>query len=206
MRKVTKRKDPTTFNLFDKVAYFFNFICKSFLYAVLSLMLIMSILFGIYFVDLLTNVKSGNQKFPIFGSYVILTKSMIPTINVNDAVLVKRSELEEFDIGDIITFSSIDVANSGMTITHRIVGKQKDTEGNLAFRTKGDNNSRDDNAYVPYNNIYGKVILKMPKLGYVQNFISKPLGLIIGIFIPIFIVLFVDGFRVVFSYVKVRNE
>ena len=169
-------------------------------------MLIMSILFGIYFVDLLTNVKSGNQKFPIFGSYVILTKSMIPTINVNDAVLVKRSELEEFDIGDIITFSSIDVANSGMTITHRIVGKQKDTEGNLAFRTKGDNNSRDDNAYVPYNNIYGKVILKMPKLGYVQNFISKPLGLIIGIFIPIFIVLFVDGFRVVFSYVKVRNE
>ena len=197
MRKVTKRKDPTTFNLFDKVAYFFNFICKSFLYAVLSLMLIMSILFGIYFVDLLTNVKSGNQKFPIFGSYVILTKSMIPTINVNDAVVTIRAS--EKDI-------TIDVANSGMTITHRIVGKQKDTEGNLAFRTKGDNNSRDDNAYVPYNNIYGKVILKMPKLGYVQNFISKPLGLIIGIFIPIFIVLFVDGFRVVFSYVKVRNE
>ena len=51
-----------------------------------------------------------------------------------------------------------------------------------------------------------KLILKMPKLGYVQNFISKPLGLIVGIFIPIFIVLFVDGFRVVFSYVKVRNE
>jgi excinuclease ABC subunit B len=74
------------------------------------------------------------------------------------------------------------------------------------FRTKGDNNSRDDNAYVPYNNIYGKVILKMPKLGYVQNFISKPLGLIIGIFIPIFIVIFVDGLKIFYSYVKVRNE
>ena len=93
-----------------------------------------------------------------------------------------------------------------MTITHRIVGKQKDSYGNLAFRTKGDNNSRDDNAYVPYNNIYGKVILKMPRLGYVQNFISKPLGLIIGIFIPIFIVIFVDGLKIFYSYFKVRNE
>ena len=163
-------------------------------------------MFGIYFVDLLTNVKTGNYKFPIFGSYVILTKSMIPTINVNDAVLVKRSEKDEFDIGDIITFSSIDAANSGMTITHRIVGKQKDLTGNLAFRTKGDNNSRDDNAYVPYNNIYGKVILRMPKLGYIQSLISKPIGLIISIFIPIFIVIFVDGFKVMFNFAKVKNE
>lgn len=206
MRKVTRRKDPSSFNFFDKVSYFANFICKSFLYAVLSLMLILFIMFGIYFVDLLTNVKTGNYKFPIFGSYVILTKSMIPTINVNDAVLVKRGKLEEFNIGDIITFSSIDVSHTGMTITHRIVGKQKDSSGNLSFRTKGDNNSRDDNAYVPYNNIYGKVILRMPKLGYIQSFISKPIGLIISIFIPIFMVIFVDGFKVMFNFAKVKNE
>ena len=206
MKKVIRRKDPSSFNLFDKISYFMNFICKSFLYAVLSLMVIVFVMFGIYFVDLLTNVKTGNYRFPIFGSYIILTKSMIPTINVNDAVLVKRSELNDFSIGDIITFSSIDVSHSGMTITHRIVGKQEDSNGNLAFRTKGDNNSRDDSAYVPFNNVYGKVIFKMPKLGYVQRLVSKPIGLIVGIFIPIFIVLFVDGFKVMFSYVRVRNE
>ena len=206
MRKAIRRKDPSDFNIFDKISYFFNFICKSFLYAVLSLMIIICVAFGVYYFDLMTNVKTGNYKFPIFGSYVILTKSMIPTINVNDAVLVKRSDLEEFNIGDIITFSSVDSAHEGMTITHRIVGKQKDNFGNLAFRTKGDNNFKDDNAYVPYNNIYGKVILKMPKIGYVQRFISKPLGLIIGIFTPIFIVFFVDGFKIFFSYIKVRDE
>ncbi len=206
MRKTIRRKDPSKFNLFDKVSYFANFICKSFLYAVLSLMVIVSLMFGIYFIDLMTNVKTGNYKFPIFGSYIILTKSMIPTINVNDAVLVKRSDLEEFNIGDIITFSSIDTAIEGMTITHRIVGTARDSSGGLAFRTKGDNNSIDDNAYVPYNNIYGKVILKMPKLGYIQSFISKPVGLIIGIFIPIFIVLFVDGLKILISYQKVKSE
>lgn len=206
MRKVKRRKDPSKFNLFDKISYFFNFICKSFLYAVLSLMIIIGVVFGVYFYDLMANVKTGNYKFPIFGSYVILTKSMIPTINVNDAVLVKRSDLEEFNIGDIITFSSIDSSHDGMTITHRIVGSQKDDEGNLAFRTKGDNNSRDDAAYVPYHNIYGKVILKMPKLGYIQSFISKPLGLLIGIFTPILIVLFADGFRVLFSYIKLKGD
>ena len=206
MRKVMRRKDPSDFNLFDKIVYFFNFFCKSFLYAVLSLMIVMVLLFGIYFVDLLINVKSGNYKFPIFGSYVILTKSMVPTINVNDAVLVKRSDLDEFNIGDIITFSSIDTTHEGMTITHRIVGKQKDMSGNLAFRTKGDNNSREDFAYVPFGNIYGKVILRMPKIGYIQSFVSKPLGLIIGIFIPVLIVLFADGFRILYSYNKVRND
>ena len=206
MRKVTRRKDPSNFNIFDKISYFTNFICKSFLYAVLSIMVIVFVMAGIYFFDLLTNVKTGNYKFPIFGSYVILTKSMIPTINVNDAVLVKRSKLEDFNIGDIITFSSIDVSHTGMTITHRIVGKQKDSTGNLAFRTKGDNNSRDDNAYVPYNNVYGKVIFKMPKLGYLQSMISKPIGLIISVFIPIFIVIFVDGFKVMFNFVRVKNE
>ena len=206
MKRTIRRKDPAKFNVFDKVSYFANFLCKSFLYAVLSLMVILCLMFGVYFVDLMTNVKTGNYKFPIFGSYVILTKSMVPTINVNDAVLVKRSDLEEFSIGDIITFSSIDSAHNGMTITHRIVGTQKDSYGNLAFRTKGDNNSRDDNAYVPYSNIFGKVILKMPKLGYIQSFISKPVGLIIGIFIPIFIVLVVDGFKIFYSYKRVRNE
>lgn len=203
MRKVNNRKDPSSFNLFDKIHYFFNFFCKSFLYAVLSLMVVFCLLVGIYFVDLIANVKTGNYKFPIFGSYVILTKSMVPTIRVNDAVLVKRSELEEFNVGDIITFSSADKAIEGMTITHRIVGTNN-KNGNLSFRTRGDNNSRDDNSYVSYNDIYGKVILKMPKLGYIQRFISKPLGLIIGIFIPILIVLVVDGFKIFYSYKKVN--
>ena len=205
MRKVKGRKDPSNFSLYDKIKYFFNFFCKSFLYAVLSLMVVLCIMFGIYFVDLATNVKTGNYKFPIFGSYVILTQSMVPTIKVNDAVLVKRSELEEFNIGDIITFSSRDSLSQGMTITHRIVGTNNQN-GNLAFRTKGDNNPRDDNSYVSYGDIYGKVILKMPKLGYIQNFISKPLGLIIGIFIPISIVLFVDGFKIFYNYRKVKSK
>jgi len=200
------KKDPSKFNIFDKIAYFSHFICKSFLYAVFSLMLVLAVMFTVYYVDLLTNVKTGNSKFPIFGSYVILTQSMIPTINVNDAVLVKRSDLEEFDVGDIITFSSLDRAHTGMTITHRIVGKQHDKAGNSVFRTKGDNNFKEDDSYVPYNNIYGKVILRMPKLGYIQKFISKPLGLITSIFIPILLVILVDGFRLFIYYNKVRNE
>ena len=126
MRKVTRRKDPSDFNLFDKISYFFNFICKSFLYAVLSLMVILCVMFGIYFVDLLTNVKTGNHKFPIFGSYVILTKSMIPTINVNDAVLVKRSELEEFDIIRI---------NSGILVNYEYIFRIMQEEVELLDHT-----------------------------------------------------------------------
>lgn len=206
MGKVVKiNKDPSKFNLFDKIIYFSHFLCKSFLYAVLSLMIVISLLFGIYYVDLLTNVKSGNYNFPIFGSYVILTQSMVPTINVNDAVLVKRSDVNDVKVGDIITFSSIDSAYNGLTITHRIVGKQNDKNGNYIFRTKGDNNPVDDRSYVPFNNIYGKVIFKMPKIGYLQQLISRPLGLISCIIIPILVVLVFDGLRIFGAVLKVRK-
>ena len=122
---------------------------------------------------------------------------MVPTINVNDAIVVKRVKDNTLNIGDIITFSSNDVYFKGLTVTHRVVGKQLGVDGNYIYRTKGDNNSLEDTALVNVGNIYGKVVIKLPKIGYVQAFVSSPFGFIISIVLPVLLVLIYEIWRVI---------
>ena len=90
----------------------------------------------------------------------------------------------DISLGDIITFSSIDPAYPGLTVTHRIVGKEKSTTGKYLFRTKGDNNNVMDPSIVEEDNIYGKVILKIPKLGVIRKFLMTSYGFMFGIVLP----------------------
>lgn len=182
--------------LFDRIKYVLHFLTRAFLIAVFIMFLSLIIFFIVYFGDLLYNVKIGNNKAPLFGAYVIVSPSMVPTIKINDAIVVKRVKSEYLKIGDIITFSSSDPSYAGLTITHRIVGKQMSQSGEYVYRTKGDNNNVEDSALVKGSDVYGKVILKIPKLGYVQKFLSTPFGFIISILIPIIMVLIGDIMRI----------
>jgi len=121
---------------------------------------------------------------------------MVPTINVGDGIVIKRSSNDELKIGDIITFSSKDIRYSGLTVTHRIVKKQKTKTGDFVYRTKGDHNNMEDPSSVSFDNIYGKVIFKIPKIGYVQQFLSKPVNFILVFVGIISVVLVYDGIRI----------
>lgn len=169
---------------FGKLKYIGNFIARSFLYAAFSFFVIFFVIIVVYFGDLLYNFSRGNNKLPLFNAYVIVSPSMVPTIMVNDAIVVRREEGVKLGVGDIITFSSVDPSYPGLTVTHRIVGKQKSKEGGYIFRTKGDNNNIEDPALVNEDNVYGRVVLKIPKLGYVRNFLLTSYGFALGIIFP----------------------
>ena len=55
-----------------------------------STFIIFFVIFGLciagYFLDLFINVKTGNYDYPLFSGYVIVSKSMVPTININDVL------------------------------------------------------------------------------------------------------------------------
>lgn len=158
----------------------------------LSLFGIMAVCWG----DSLYNESKGISKNPLFNAYVVITESMVPTINVNDAIVVKRVEDNTLNIGDIITFSSNDIYFKGLTVTHRVVGKQLGLDGNYIYRTKGDNNALEDTALVNSSSIYGKVVIKLPKIGYVQSFVSSPFGFITSIVVPVLLVIIYEVWRV----------
>lgn len=183
--KIHGLENSSEYSSKDTYKFLFHFITKALFIALFTIIIGISLIALIVIGDTVYNVRKGNNVVPLIGGYVIITPSMVPTINVKDAVLVKRVSDKELVIGDIITFKSSDERYKGLIITHRVVGTQSISSGNLVYRTKGDNNRIEDSAVVDFKNIYGKVIIKFPKLGYLKDFISKPIGFIMLIIIPI---------------------
>ncbi len=109
------------------------------------------------------------DRFPsVFGfSYLqVDSGSMSPSIHTGDAILIRKAHT--YETGDIITFHQDD-----LYITHRI---QK-IQGNK-FITRGDANDAADPRSVTYHQIYGKVILTIPKGGIIMNALHDPVILI----------------------------
>jgi len=182
--------------LFQKVKYLGNFITRAFLIAVFVFLVVVSFVVAIYFIGSYKESKEENDAIgPLFNAYVIVSPSMVPTIKINDAVVVKRSN-NDYKIGDIITFLSSDVNYKGLKITHRIVDKGMGSGNKTMYTTKGDNNSISDPTPVSNESVYGKVIFKIPKIGYVHKFLSKPSNFFLCILIPATIVIIYDFIRI----------
>jgi len=183
-------------SLFSKIHYLSYFVFRAFLIAVFCLLFLLMVFFIIYFTDLFLNVKSGNYKTPLFNGYVIVSPSMVPTIKINDAIVVKRENDKKYNIGDIISFYSTEYDYNGMVVTHRIIDKNTISTNLSNYVTKGDNNPIADRNGVNTSNVYGKVLFIIPKLGYIQNYLSNPVHFSICILIPALIVIFYDLFRI----------
>ncbi len=180
----------------DKIKNNIRIISRAFIISVIILLLILITYLVIYFGDQFLGIKTGKNRMPMFGAYVIVSPSMVPTINVNDGIVVQRvNEEVNLKVGDVITFESNDISYDGLTVTHRIVGKQLVQTGEYVYRTKGDNNVKEDSSLVKFPDIYGKVIMKIPMIGYIYNFLTTPVGFIVSIIIPVAIIIFSNVLR-----------
>ena len=204
LRQLNDNKKKESSNL----KYFFHFISKALLYTVICLFFIVVILFLVYFVDKVYN-ENHTGKRPLFNAYVIVSPSMVPTIKINDAVVVFRWNPKNLKVGDIITFSSTDPSYSGLTVTHRIVAKNYTKEKKYVFTTKGDHNNTEDSALVQEEDIYGKVIFRIPKLGYIRSFLTKPIGFLIFILLPTLGIIIYDIIKLIKKlklYFQLKNS
>ena len=149
--------------------------------------------FLIYYVIANNIYASKGERFkPIVSLYTIISGSMLPTIQVYDVVVNQRiDEPTKLQEGDIITFISQSKINYGETITHRIINVSYE-DGKYYYTTKGDYNLVPDESPVEFNNIIGKVILKLPQLGRAQFFLLQQGSKLFLILIPAFGVLIYD--------------
>lgn len=171
----------------------FKFILSTISYALFIWLLLVGATLLIYVVDLKVKQYKGDYTPPKYNAYVVLTGSMLPKIQVKDVVVTKKIDGEELEEGDIITFLSSDERFEGLTVTHRIIEKYQDpVTGEYTYKTKGDNNNVADTALAHDYNVLGKVILKVPKIGYLQEFLATKGGWIIVILIPCLLVISYD--------------
>lgn len=165
------------YNKISNIAYLSHFVVKAFLVSIIGLMALLALVFVIYFIDLVFNEESSNK--PLFNGYIIVSQSMVPTINVNDGIVVKRMDNDKYKVGDIVSYVTNDSRFKGSVVTHRIVSKENDTINSSVYTTKGDNNRSVDANSVYTSMINGKVLFIIPKIGYFYKFLSNPINFIL---------------------------
>ena len=193
--KVVPKKEPLSKFIIGVISYSF------FIW-----LLLIGVALLVYVLDIKLRAAKGDYSAPTFNAYVVLTGSMLPEIHVNDVVITKKTPAKELEVGDVITFASADSRFMGTIITHRIIKKNQDKEGNITFQTQGDNNNVADNALVPEANIFGRVILRIPKLGYLQEFLATDGGWIIVILIPCMAVISYDIVKIAKGVKNKKNK
>jgi len=175
----------------------FKFTVSVLSYALFIWLLLIGGTLLLYIADIKIRASKGDFSAPVFNAYVVLSGSMLPEIKVKDIVVTKKVPAESLEVEDIITFIAPDSRYGGISITHRIKEKYYDESlGTYSYRTKGDANNVADASLVPNDNVLGKVILKIPKLGYLQDILSSKGGLIIVVLIPCLVILSYDIMKI----------
>ncbi|MBR3146446.1 MAG: signal peptidase I [Bacilli bacterium] len=192
------RKKKETF--LDKTLYVSHFVLRAFLIAFLCLLLGFGLIVLIYLGDMLVKGDS-----PLFSTYVIVTPSMVPTIKIDDAIVVKRVDNDKYKVGDIITFKSKDSNYEGLAVTHRIVEKHSISDKTSVYTTKGDNNKVIDPVSVKTDAIYGKVLFKVPYVGKVQDFLSHPANYLYCLLIPAIVFVLYDVMKIFMMITKKKK-
>jgi signal peptidase len=103
---------------------------------------------------------------------VVSGASMEPTIAAGDLALIRPAPTAEIDVGDIVRFQY-----EGMHVIHRVVEIHDQPEGRV-FITKGDANDALDPPVLE-EHLEGKVVLVIPKVGWVGLAARRLLGWIL---------------------------
>lgn len=152
-------------------------------------------------------VISGSMCVPYNGACDGWSHIFSPTLHIGDLIIVQGVKPQELNAhypeSDIIVFKK--PSDPGELIVHRIVAVSE-INGTLYFRTKGDGNSHvkwpntpspleydpwDTNGIpgIRENYVVGKVIMRIPWLGHIVQFMRNSIGLPIIIALIILLVI-----------------
>ena len=159
---------------------------RMFIFEKLVIILLYIIIIPIIIYNLTLMIKSYINPTEIpdffgFKSFVIISESMEPTIMTGDAILVKEVKQEELKVKDIISFQDGDSIN-----THRIVEILEDN-GIIKYKTKGDNNKKEDKELVTYDKIEGVYQFRIKGFGKIVEMIKNKMTLVVLLIILVLI-------------------
>lgn len=107
---------------------------------------------GLYDTVLKNDDDVQNNVFK-YKPVIVVSGSMLPSIQINSINIVKICSTNEVSIGDVIMYK----ATNGMMIVHRVM-EIHETNGEYSFITKGDNNDEADPWEVEEKQVRGKIV------------------------------------------------
>ena len=118
---------------------------------------------------------------------VVTSESMVPTLEVNDLLVLQGRAPEDIAVNDIVVFHAGWYADA--PIVHRVVSIEE-VNGTFRYYTRGDNNPSLDFGYRTYEDIVGVLVWRIPQVGGISLFLRTWPGMIFmaAVFIAILIV------------------
>lgn len=144
----------------------------------------------LYVVFTIIQRVSGNQSIFGYRLFAVATGSMVPDYNINDVLAIKEVNHNEIKVGDDITYLGKKQDVSGKIVTHRIIDIEE-KNGKKTYLTKGINNEVED-PRIGDNQIYGKVVGKVPVVTQINHIVKNQYGFFFLIFLPLVIVIFLE--------------
>lgn len=138
-------------------------------------------------------------KFFGVNPMIVLSGSMEPTYHVGSLLYVQNIEPEKVKVDDPITF----YIDETTLVTHRVVDIDKEAR---TYTTKGDNNDIVDGSPVSFDNIMGKAVFNIPKLGYLADKLSAPAGKILYGTVAVVLIILIFMGDVLFSSKDKKEE
>lgn len=137
-------------------------IWKTLTLCILNVLLVLSIV-SFYFLFLF---PAKIEKDETRMMYPIVINDMANDLKLYDVVLVKKKDIKEIKIGDMIAYVSNAHLSNGMTLMHRVVGKKSNEEtGEVILETKWDKGFSNDEGFITADNLLGIVEKRIPFLG-----------------------------------------
>ncbi len=145
------------------------------------------------------------DKIPSFFGwkpFIVMSGSMQAELYAGDVAIIKEVDTNSLKVGDIIAYQE----SKDFVVTHRVIDDVIDEDGNRKFVTKGDNNNEADFKQVSMEQVEGKYVGKISKIGYVLLFIQTPIGTVISVSIPIAILLILHAIENKKNSKYIQNE
>lgn len=156
------------------------------------------ILLPILIINCILIVKSyTSEDVPSVAGYlplIVLTDSMYPVIESGDLIICHTAEPEEIEAGDVIAF--FDPAGNGSSIVSHRVLEVTEQDGEIAWRTKGDNNNTEDRLPVTGEDLVAVYEgTRIAGFGNVALFMQTTPGLIVCVVLPLMLLVGYDMIR-----------
>jgi signal peptidase len=154
----------------------------------------------VFLINALIPLFTGSEKFMI-----VLSGSMVPLFLPGDIIIVKLTDPNELNVGDVVSFQ----VQARTMFTHRVIsiseGGSSTGEQIHFFQTKGDANNVQDDFKVPEFNTVGKLIFVIPFVGLlIDAFKNNKIILFVTVIIPACIII-IDEIKNALIYCNPRR-
>jgi signal peptidase len=128
-----------------------------------------------------------------YRSFTVRSGSMTPAIETGDVVVTEPIAPLSARVGDVVTF--VDPEGTGKLFSHRVQSVRAVGE-DVAFVTRGDANTSTERWRVPVDGSIGKVVYRIPKVGYALAYLDSPPSRLALIAIPALLLLWAALVRI----------